>query len=123
MVNEASKEVAFGLDLTLYEGSDSPFDGLAHLDRSTAKTEIARPARAIKEVRNPGSQAILCFVRSPSIRSVLSVFKKGYRSPFFPSVIAPSFAFLSLSLDSPISRSINIGSMVGGLTFASIVNG
>lgn len=49
MVNSASKEVAFGLDLTLYKGSGSPFDGLAHLDSSTAKTEIARPARAIKE--------------------------------------------------------------------------
>lgn len=43
------EELAFGLDLTLYEGSDSPFDGLARLDSSTAKTEIARPARAIKE--------------------------------------------------------------------------
>lgn len=45
------EELAFGLDLTLYEGSgsESPFDGLARLDSSTAKTEIARPARAIKE--------------------------------------------------------------------------
>ena len=43
------EELAFGLDLTLYEGSDCPFDGLARLDSSTAKTEIARPARAIKE--------------------------------------------------------------------------
>ncbi|KAK4412076.1 hypothetical protein Salat_2972900 [Sesamum alatum] len=43
------EELAFGLDLTLYEGSDSPFDGLARFDSSTAKTEIARPARAIKE--------------------------------------------------------------------------
>ena len=45
------EELAFGLDLTLYEGSgsDSTFDGLARLDSSTTKTEIARPARAIKE--------------------------------------------------------------------------
>lgn len=35
--------------MTLYKGSGIPFDGLAHLDSSTAKTEIARPARAIKE--------------------------------------------------------------------------
>lgn len=49
VVNEASKEVAFGLDLTLYEGVR-----LAHLESTTAKTEIARPARAIKEVRNQG---------------------------------------------------------------------
>lgn len=40
------EELAFGLDLTLYEGSDSPFDGLAYLDSSTAKTEIARAGRA-----------------------------------------------------------------------------
>jgi len=53
------EELAFGLDLTLYEGSDSPFDGLARLDSSTAKTEIARPARAIKALEpNPRSGSL-----------------------------------------------------------------
>jgi len=42
------EELAFGLNLTLYEGSDCPFDGLARLNSSTAKTKIARPAYPLR---------------------------------------------------------------------------
>lgn len=67
------EELAFGLNLTLYEGSDCPFDGLARLNSSTAKTKIARPAQAIKALE-PNPQEI---IRAAWISHPIETLTKG----------------------------------------------